>query len=211
MIPAVPPRVFISHASADAALAFTICDGLESRGVRCWIALATSSPMGRTAPDPERAARVRSLSDCRQRCRGRVAASGTRGRTGQPLQEAHHPAGARTKRIGSEARATSLAGSAFPCASVPPRTSSTLLPTLSVVRPSSMHRLLNHGRRVATGFSRRSPRASPSPSASSTSSPHRRGVCRPRVPRIPRCSRSPCLPKSPSLPSRTLRNPMWGY
>ena len=38
MIPAVPPRVFISHASADAALAFTICDGLESRGVRCWIA-----------------------------------------------------------------------------------------------------------------------------------------------------------------------------
>ena len=38
MIPAVPPRVFISHASADATLALNICNGLESRGVRCWIA-----------------------------------------------------------------------------------------------------------------------------------------------------------------------------
>ena len=38
MIPAVPSRVFISHASADAPLALNICDGLESRGVRCWIA-----------------------------------------------------------------------------------------------------------------------------------------------------------------------------
>jgi hypothetical protein len=35
MIPAVPPRVFISHASADATLALNICNGLESRGVRC--------------------------------------------------------------------------------------------------------------------------------------------------------------------------------
>ena len=38
MMRAVPPRVFISHASADAPLALNICDGLESRGVRCWIA-----------------------------------------------------------------------------------------------------------------------------------------------------------------------------
>lgn len=38
MIPAVPPRIFISHESADAALALKVCYGLESRGVRCWIA-----------------------------------------------------------------------------------------------------------------------------------------------------------------------------
>jgi formylglycine-generating enzyme required for sulfatase activity len=30
--------VFISHASADAPLALRICEGLESRGVACWIA-----------------------------------------------------------------------------------------------------------------------------------------------------------------------------
>jgi TIR domain len=46
MIPAVPPRIFVSHASADAALALNVCDGLESRGVRCWIAPRDVQPDG---------------------------------------------------------------------------------------------------------------------------------------------------------------------
>ena len=31
-------QVFISHASTDASVALAICDGLESRGITCWIA-----------------------------------------------------------------------------------------------------------------------------------------------------------------------------
>jgi len=46
MIPAVPPRIFISHASANAALALKVCDGLESRGIRCWIAPRDVQPDG---------------------------------------------------------------------------------------------------------------------------------------------------------------------
>ena len=38
MIPRVPRDVFISHASVDAELARAICDGLERRGLACWIA-----------------------------------------------------------------------------------------------------------------------------------------------------------------------------
>jgi formylglycine-generating enzyme required for sulfatase activity len=37
-MPPVSRDVFISHASADATLALRVCDGLEKRGVRCWIA-----------------------------------------------------------------------------------------------------------------------------------------------------------------------------
>jgi TolB-like protein len=33
-----PPPVFVSHASADAALAERVCAALEAHGVRCWIA-----------------------------------------------------------------------------------------------------------------------------------------------------------------------------
>jgi len=38
MIPRVPRDVFISHASVDAELARAICEGLERRGLACWIA-----------------------------------------------------------------------------------------------------------------------------------------------------------------------------
>lgn len=34
----MPPDVFISHSSQDAALAARVCAGLESRGLTCWIA-----------------------------------------------------------------------------------------------------------------------------------------------------------------------------
>jgi formylglycine-generating enzyme required for sulfatase activity len=38
IIPAVPRDAFISHASVDAGLALAICQGLETRGLTCWIA-----------------------------------------------------------------------------------------------------------------------------------------------------------------------------
>jgi formylglycine-generating enzyme required for sulfatase activity len=43
---AVPRHAFISHASADAKLAATICDGLEARGLQCWIAPRDVQPQG---------------------------------------------------------------------------------------------------------------------------------------------------------------------
>jgi formylglycine-generating enzyme required for sulfatase activity len=38
MMPRVPRDAFISHASVDAQLALAICEGLEGRGLTCWIA-----------------------------------------------------------------------------------------------------------------------------------------------------------------------------
>ena len=34
----MPPRVFISHSSEDKTIADTICQRLESDGIKCWIA-----------------------------------------------------------------------------------------------------------------------------------------------------------------------------
>ena len=38
IIAPVPRDAFISHASVDAELALAICEGLEKRGLTCWIA-----------------------------------------------------------------------------------------------------------------------------------------------------------------------------
>lgn len=51
--------VFISHASADASVAGVLCDGLEARGLSCWIAprdIASGQPWG--------ASIVRALDEC---------------------------------------------------------------------------------------------------------------------------------------------------
>jgi formylglycine-generating enzyme required for sulfatase activity len=43
---AVARHAFISHASADAELAVRICEGLEARGLQCWIAPRDVQPQG---------------------------------------------------------------------------------------------------------------------------------------------------------------------
>lgn len=54
---AVDRQVFLSHASADAELAASICEGLESRGVSCWIAPRDVSYTDTYGPAIERGVR----------------------------------------------------------------------------------------------------------------------------------------------------------